>query len=109
METIRYSKIFLEDLATGTGTEQVTLADGRVVSLSKVRLPTASSGTVSLTEGSRSHTITLGTPHGSADYQISIELSWFSTWSPSAKTSEGFTIDFPDDIPASATMRWSIL
>lgn len=35
-ETIRYSKIYLEDLALGGGTREVTLADGRVVTLSEI-------------------------------------------------------------------------
>lgn len=35
-ETIRYSKLYQEDLALGTGTDEVTLADGRVVSLTRL-------------------------------------------------------------------------
>lgn len=37
-ETIRYSRVYLEDLDIGAGTGQVVLADGRVVSLSQVNL-----------------------------------------------------------------------
>ena len=37
-ETIRYGLIGLEDLATGTGSFEVTLADGRVVILSQIDL-----------------------------------------------------------------------
>jgi hypothetical protein len=37
-ETIRYSRLFYEDLAVGGGTGQVTLADGRVVSMSEINL-----------------------------------------------------------------------
>lgn len=38
METIRYSRIGLQDLDIGTGTTQVTLADGRVVTMDQVSL-----------------------------------------------------------------------
>lgn len=37
-ETVRYSRIYLEDLDLGAGSGQVVLADGRVVSLSQVNL-----------------------------------------------------------------------
>jgi hypothetical protein len=37
-ETIRYSKVYLEDLGLGAGSSQVVLADGRVVTLSQVNL-----------------------------------------------------------------------
>lgn len=37
-ETIRYSRICLQDLDLGTGTTQITLADGRVVSMDQVSL-----------------------------------------------------------------------
>lgn len=39
-ETVRYSPIFREDLALGTGTREVTLADGRVVVLHEVSADT---------------------------------------------------------------------
>lgn len=35
-EQIRYTKIYQEDLALGTGTEEVTLADGQVVALHQI-------------------------------------------------------------------------
>lgn len=35
-EQIRYTKIYREDLALGTGTEEVTLADGQVVALHQI-------------------------------------------------------------------------
>lgn len=37
-ETVRYSRIYLEDLDLGAGSGQVVLADGRVVTLSQVNL-----------------------------------------------------------------------
>lgn len=37
-ETVRYSRIYLEDLDVGAGAGQVVLADGRVVTLSQVNL-----------------------------------------------------------------------
>lgn len=37
-ETIRYSRVSLQDLDLGTGTSQVTLADGRVVTMDQVNL-----------------------------------------------------------------------
>jgi len=38
METIRFSLLAKEDLALGSGTFQVTLADGRTVNLTKIDL-----------------------------------------------------------------------
>lgn len=37
-ETIRYSRIYLPDLAVGTGSGQVVLADGRVVTMDEVNM-----------------------------------------------------------------------
>ena len=37
-ETIRYSRLYLPDLSIGTGSGQVVLADGRVVSMDEVNL-----------------------------------------------------------------------
>lgn len=37
-ETVRYSRIYLPDLSVGTGSGQVVLADGRVVSMDEVNL-----------------------------------------------------------------------
>ena len=48
-ETIRYGLIGVEDLSRGTGSFEVTLADGRVVILSQVNLVRLPSG---LTSGS---------------------------------------------------------
>ena len=38
VETIRFRKIYLEDLRTGSGTEVVTLADGSIAALTKISL-----------------------------------------------------------------------
>lgn len=38
VETIRFRKIYLEDLATGSGTDAVTVADGSIASLTRVNL-----------------------------------------------------------------------
>lgn len=37
-ETIRFGRIYLEDLMTGTGTDNVSLADGSVAALTKINL-----------------------------------------------------------------------
>jgi hypothetical protein len=47
VETITFRPIYIEDLALGTGTEQVTLADGSVAALTKVNLTTLASGVAS--------------------------------------------------------------
>jgi hypothetical protein len=37
-ETIKYSKIYKEDLATGSGTEYITLPDGKAVALTRINI-----------------------------------------------------------------------
>jgi len=109
METIRYSKIFLEDLETGNGTSKVTLADGRVVTLTKIRLPlVATAQTVAIAANAENHTETFG-DIGTGDYQVSPEFSWFSTYIITSRSATGFTIAFGSQAPAAGgTMRYEV-
>lgn len=110
METIRYSKIFLEDLETGNGTSKVTLADGRVVTLTKIRLPlVAPAGTTVIAANAMTHTETFA-DIGTGDFLVAAELSWFSTFIVTARSSTGFTLAFSSQAPAdgSGTMRYEV-
>ena len=44
-EIVKYSRIGMQDLNVGTGTFEVTLADGRVVTMDQVRMDTIATGT----------------------------------------------------------------
>lgn len=110
METIRYSKIYLEDLARGNGTDKVTLADGRVVSMTKIRIPVVvSEGTEAIAADAGSHSVTFG-DIGTTDYQVTAEFSWFTTYIVPTKTTTGFTIIFGSEAPSdgTGTMRWEV-
>ena len=71
VETIRYGLIALQDLALGEGSVEVTLADGRVVTLDRVRLTLMATG---LDEGAIPFVAENGYPSQDLD-----ALSWART------------------------------
>lgn len=108
METIQFRKVGLEDIETGNGTFTAKLADGRVVTLTKVRMPLVSSnGAETLTTGALTHAVTFATIN-TADYQVDLEFSYFTYGYITSKTATGFTINMADPAPASATVRWKV-
>lgn len=109
METITYRQVGLEDLATGKGTFTTKLADGRVVALTKIRVPlVSSSGTETLTTAATTHTVTFSTL-GTADYMVLLEFSYFTYGTATSKTVTGFTINIADPAPSGATVRWIVI
>ena len=69
METVRYSPIAKEDCSFGSGSFEVTLADGRVVSLSQIDI-----GTILSTAGLSTQTLT--------NLTLSTGCSWAGTAIP---------------------------
>jgi hypothetical protein len=64
---------------------------------------------IAVRQGTKESTIRFPTPEADADYAVLVTPSWLTPFCASAKTPQGFTLQFGAAAPANARVDWMIV